>query len=63
MVLHTARTAPVKTLESFDFSFQPSLDRGRVMTLAELVEALLKVEREGRSSLRMSAQGATKGRC
>ena len=93
MALHTARLTPVKTLESFDFSFQPSLDRSRVMalaqlefidraevlhilgppgtgkshiagalgviavkagksvyraTLAELIEALLKAEREGR---------------
>ena len=36
MALHTARLTPVKTLESFDFSFQPSLDRNRVMALAEL---------------------------
>ncbi len=82
MALHTARLTPVKTLESFDFSFQPSLDRSRVMalaqlefidraealhiagalgviavkagktvyraTLAELIDALLKAEREGR---------------
>jgi DNA replication protein DnaC len=27
---------PVKTLESFDFSFQPSLDRNRIMALAQL---------------------------
>ena len=36
MALHTARLTPVKTLESFDFSFQPSLDRSRVMALAQL---------------------------
>ncbi len=35
MALHTARLTPVKTLESFDFSFQPSLDRSRVMALAQ----------------------------
>ena len=27
---------PIKTLESFDFTFQPSLDKQRVMALAEL---------------------------
>lgn len=32
----TARLMPIKTLESFDFSFQPSLDRHRIMALAEL---------------------------
>ena len=36
MALMTARLAPVKTLESFDFTFQPSLDRNRIMALAEL---------------------------
>ena len=36
MALHTARLTPVKTLERFDFSFQPSLDRSRVMDLAQL---------------------------
>lgn len=36
MALMTARLAPIKTLESFDFTFQPSLDRNRIMTLAEL---------------------------
>jgi DNA replication protein DnaC len=32
----TARLTQVKTLESFDFSFQPSLDRNRILTLAQL---------------------------
>ena len=32
----TARLTTIKTLESFDFSFQPSLDRNRVLTLAQL---------------------------
>ena len=36
MALSTAHLAPIKTLESFDFSFQPSLDRDRIMTLAQL---------------------------
>ena len=36
MALHTARLAPIKTLEGFDFSFQPSLDRDRIMALAQL---------------------------
>ena len=34
--LQMARLTPVKTLESFDFSFQPSLDRQRVLALAQL---------------------------
>lgn len=36
VALRTARLLPVKTLESFDFSFQPSLDRGRIAALAQL---------------------------
>ena len=36
VALKTARLAPPKTLEGFDFSFQPSLDRDRVLTLAGL---------------------------
>ena len=36
VALSTARLMPVKTLESFDFSFQPSLDRERVLALAQL---------------------------
>ena len=36
MALMTARLAPIKTMESFDFTFQPSLDRKRIMALAEL---------------------------
>jgi DNA replication protein DnaC len=34
--LMTARLPHIKTLESFDFSFQPTLDRNRILTLAEL---------------------------
>ncbi|WP_429133966.1 IS21-like element helper ATPase IstB [Ensifer sp. 4252] len=34
--LSMARLTTVKTLSSFDFTFQPSLDRNRVMALAEL---------------------------
>ena len=36
VALKTARLTPPKTIESFDFSFQPSLDRGRILALAEL---------------------------
>jgi len=36
VALKTARLMPPKTLEGFDFSFQPSLDRGRVLALAQL---------------------------
>jgi len=31
-----ARLSTIKTLAGFDFSFQPSLDRNRIMALAEL---------------------------
>ena len=34
--LQMARLATVKTLSGFDFSFQPSLDRNRIMALAQL---------------------------
>ena len=34
--LHVARLATVKTLTGSDFSFQPSLDRNRIMALASL---------------------------
>jgi DNA replication protein DnaC len=36
VALSTARLMPVKTLESFEFAFQPSLDRNRILALAEL---------------------------
>ena len=36
VALRTSKLLPVKTLESFDFSFQPSLDRGRITALAQL---------------------------
>lgn len=36
VALRTARLMPVKTIESFDFSFQPSLDRHRITALAQL---------------------------
>lgn len=36
MALMTARLTTLKTLESFDFSFQPSLDRNRILSLAQL---------------------------
>jgi len=36
MALMTARLTRLKTLESFDFSFQPSLDRNQILALAEL---------------------------
>jgi hypothetical protein len=36
IALRTARLSTIKTLETFDFSFQPSLDRNRVLTLAQL---------------------------
>jgi DNA replication protein DnaC len=34
--LQMARLANIKTLSGFDFSFQPSLDRNRVLALAQL---------------------------
>jgi DNA replication protein DnaC len=36
VALKTARLTPPKMLESFDFTFQPSLDRGRILALAQL---------------------------
>ena len=36
MAMQMARLSAVKTLAGFDFSFQPSLDRNRIMALAEL---------------------------
>lgn len=36
VALKTAKLMPVKTLEGFDFSFQPSLDRDRIAALAQL---------------------------
>jgi DNA replication protein DnaC len=36
IALQTARLRTVKTLGSYDFSFQPSLDRDRIMALAQL---------------------------
>lgn len=36
MALQTARLTTVKTIAGYDFSFQPSLDRNRILALAEL---------------------------
>jgi len=36
MTLMTARLTTVKTLAGFDFSFQPNLDRNRILALAQL---------------------------
>ena len=36
MALQTAKLGTIKTLAGYDFSFQPSLDRDRIMTLAQL---------------------------
>jgi len=36
VALRTAKLMPLKTLESFEFSFQPSLDRERIAALAQL---------------------------
>lgn len=36
MGLMTARLTRLKTLQDYDFSFQPSLERDRVLTLAQL---------------------------
>lgn len=36
IALRTSKLLPVKTLESFDFSFQPSLDRELIAALAQL---------------------------
>lgn len=36
MALQTARLSTVKTISGYDFSFQPNLDRNRVLALADL---------------------------
>lgn len=36
MALQTARLGSIKTLAGYDFSFQPSLDRNRILALAQL---------------------------
>jgi DNA replication protein DnaC len=36
MALQTARLTTIKTLSGYDFSFQPTLDRSRVLALAQL---------------------------
>ncbi len=36
VALRRSKPLPIKTLESFDFSFQPSLDRERIAALAQL---------------------------
>ena len=36
MALRMAKLSTVKTLAGFDFSFQPSLDRNRILALAQL---------------------------
>lgn len=36
MALMTARLTQIKTLEQYDFSFQPSVDRNQILTLAQL---------------------------
>jgi DNA replication protein DnaC len=36
VALRIAKLLPVKTLEGFDFAFQPSLDRERIAALAQL---------------------------
>ena len=36
VALRTSKLLPIKTLESFDFSFQPSLDHERIAALAQL---------------------------
>jgi DNA replication protein DnaC len=45
--LQMARLATIRTLSGFDFSFQPSLDRNRVMALAQLDF----IDRTGKSHL------------
>jgi DNA replication protein DnaC len=36
MALRMAKLSTIKTLAGFDFSFQPSLDRNRILALAQL---------------------------
>ena len=52
VALRTAKLMPIKTLESFDFSFQPSLDRHRIAALAQL-DFIRRAEGESCSSNRV----------
>ena len=65
VALKTARLMPPKTIEGFDFSFQPSLDRGRILALAELdfvaraeVVHFLGPPGTGKSQVSMAAPGS-----
>jgi DNA replication protein DnaC len=62
IALMTARLGSLKTLDGFDFSFQPSLDRNRILALAELafiarkeIVHLLGRQEPARPRLRRSA--------
>ena len=67
--LKTARLNPPKTLESFDFAFQPSLNRNRILALAQLdfvaraeVIHLLGPPGTGKSHLSLSSFFASSSR-
>jgi DNA replication protein DnaC len=67
--LQMARLTTVKTLDSFDFSFQPSLDRNRILTLAQLdfvdrheVLHLLGPPGTGKSHLALALEAVRSGR-
>src|ERR1700736_1317031 len=71
MALVMARLSAIKTLAGFDFSFQPSLDRNRIMALAELrfidrAEALHLIGPPGTGkshlSLALAVEAVTAGR-
>ena len=61
-----ARLSSIKTLAGFNFSFQPSLDKNRIMALAELEfierrEVVMAARR--RASSRVSVCRWLVGRC
>ena len=66
IALMMARLSSIKTLAGFDFSFQPSLDKNRIMALAELEfierrEVVMAARR--RASSRVSVCRWLVGRC
>ena len=61
--LRMARLPLVKTLAGFDFSFQPSLDRSRIMALASLRNAKGFERRRAFGNRGLASCAATRGKC
>jgi DNA replication protein DnaC len=52
--LKMGRLLTIKTLAGFDFSFQPSLDRNRILTLAVFVKGVVRCLLGGVSDFRVA---------